>query len=249
VVIESGTGSASLTHALVRAVAPHGHVYTFEFNEARAVAAAREIREHGLSHLCTVTHRDVERSGFPASLAGCCDAAFLDLPGPWKCIPSVARSLRPDGVACSFSPCIEQVQRACEALEKEGFGDAQTVELLGREHDVEARTVRRDVRKAFAVKKKGERGNAKRKRFGGPNGEEAGGGEGGTRDAGADADADAEIVLAHARLATQSHTGYLTFARLTPYVTPEEAEEARAKGAAMRGRGGGGYEYEDELSD
>jgi tRNA (adenine57-N1/adenine58-N1)-methyltransferase len=249
VVIESGTGSASLTHALVRAVAPHGHVYTFEFNEARAVAAAREIHEHGLSHLCTVTHRDVERNGFPASLAGCCDAAFLDLPGPWKCIPSVARSLRPDGVACSFSPCIEQVQRACEALEKEGFGDAQTVELLGREHDVEARTVRRDVRKAFAVKKKGERGNAKRKRFGGPNGEEAGGGEGGTRDAGADADADAEIVLAHARLATQSHTGYLTFARLTPYVTPEEAEEARAKGAAMRGRGGGGYEYEDELSD
>ena len=26
-------------------------------------------------------------------------------------------------------------------------------------------------------------------------------------------------------------------------------EEVRAKGAAMRGRGGGGYEYEDELSD
>ena len=81
------------------------------------------------------------------------------------------------------------------------------------------------MRKAFAVKKKGERGNAKRKRFGGANGEEAGGGEGGTRDAGADADADAEIVLAHARLATQSHTGYLTFARLCLLYTSDAADE------------------------
>lgn len=41
-------------------------------------------------------------------------------------MPSVARSLRPDGVVCSFSPCIEQVQQTCEALEEYGFGDTRT---------------------------------------------------------------------------------------------------------------------------
>ena len=131
VVLESGTGSGSLTHSLIRAVAPTGHVYTFEFNRVRAEAASAEIVDHGLAKFCTVTHRDIEALGFPSELEDRCDAAFLDLPGPWKCIPSVAKCLRPDGVVCSFSPCIEQVQRCCEALEAEGFGDCQTVELLG----------------------------------------------------------------------------------------------------------------------
>ena len=60
----------SLTHSLVRSIAPHGHVYTFEFNEVRAEAAAKEIVEHGLTEQCTVTHRDIEADGFPPSLAG-----------------------------------------------------------------------------------------------------------------------------------------------------------------------------------
>ncbi|KAL6763947.1 S-adenosyl-L-methionine-dependent methyltransferase [Haematococcus lacustris] len=106
VVLESGTGSASLTHSLVRAVAPLGHVHTFEFHSGRAEEAAKELARNGLSPWVTVRQRNIEQDGFPCAML------------------------------CSFSPCIEQVHRTCEALELHGFIDLQTVECLLRMYDV-----------------------------------------------------------------------------------------------------------------
>lgn len=37
---------------------------------------------------------------------------------------------------CSFSPCIEQVQRTCQALVDQGFEEISTLEVLLRVHDV-----------------------------------------------------------------------------------------------------------------
>ena len=68
--------------------------------------------------------RDVQGEGFPLQHHGQADAVFLDLPGPWHVVPSVHESLVPDGRLCSFSPCIEQVQKTCEALSDRGFTGA-----------------------------------------------------------------------------------------------------------------------------
>ncbi|GFP92837.1 tRNA (adenine(58)-n(1))-methyltransferase catalytic subunit trmt61a [Phtheirospermum japonicum] len=60
VVLESGTGSGSLTTSLARAVAPYGHVYMFDFHEQRAVSTREDFVKTGLSSLVTVGVRDVQ---------------------------------------------------------------------------------------------------------------------------------------------------------------------------------------------
>ncbi|KAI5721734.1 hypothetical protein M8J77_025036 [Diaphorina citri] len=136
VVIESGTGSGSLTHSLARAVQKSGHVYTFDFHEDRARLAAEEFSSHGLSQV-TCQHRDVVQNGFGEDLHNKADAVFLDLPHPWLAVESAVKSLKPTGGRfCSFSPCIEQVQRTCESLQNLGFVDINTYECLQKEFSV-----------------------------------------------------------------------------------------------------------------
>ncbi|XP_058750007.1 uncharacterized protein LOC131623024 [Vicia villosa] len=135
VVLESGTGSGSLSTSLARAVAPKGHVYTFDFHEQRAVSARADFERIGISSLVTVGVRDIQGEGFPEEFVGLADAVFLDLPQPWLAIPSAAKMLRPDGTLCSFSPCIEQVQRSCETLQS-NFTDIRTFEVLLRTYEV-----------------------------------------------------------------------------------------------------------------
>ena len=43
-----GTGSASFSHHILRAIAPHGHLYTYEFHKERAEAASKELMLHGM---------------------------------------------------------------------------------------------------------------------------------------------------------------------------------------------------------
>ena len=193
-VLESGTGSGALTHALARAVAPGGRVDTFEFHQGRADAARAEFERHGLADVVQCHVRDVQSNGFgPGAGAGDADAVFLDLPAPWLAVPSAATRLRPDGVLASFSPCVEQVQRTCRALADAGFGPPATHELLLREHRV--------AREALVTDVLGREGKG---------GSGAGGG-GAKRGRGAD-DA-GKTVVARPMDVARGHTGYLTFAR------------------------------------
>ncbi len=82
--LESGTGSGSLTHSLARAVAPIGRVHTFEYHEQRCTQARQEFWDNGLADVVQVEQRDIQLLGFPEELHGKADAVFLDLPGPWE---------------------------------------------------------------------------------------------------------------------------------------------------------------------
>ncbi|KAJ8965036.1 hypothetical protein NQ314_004434 [Rhamnusium bicolor] len=142
IVIESGTGSGSLSHALIRAVKPHGHLYTFDFHEIRAETARDEFEDHGLTSYVTVNNKDVCESGFGDDLNNKADAVFLDLPHPWLVIPHTIKSIKDTGGRlCSFSPCIEQVQKSCLMLLKLGFQEIQTVEVLQTQYAVQQRSL------------------------------------------------------------------------------------------------------------
>ncbi|CAB4058917.1 TRM61 [Lepeophtheirus salmonis] len=112
-VIESGTGSGSLSHALARVTGSDGKLFTFDFHEERAKIAQKEFKSHGLDSVI-VEHRDVCSKGFGLDVLA---------DGPL-------------GRICSFSPCIEQVQKAALSMKEQGFKDIRTIEVLLREFQV-----------------------------------------------------------------------------------------------------------------
>lgn len=116
--------------------------------------------------------------------------------GCTQAVPSVAKCMRPDGRFCSFSPCIEQVQRTCEALERNGFCDIQTLECLLRAWYVQSERLQTNL---------GVAGQAAAM-----DGVATAGAEAGSKGAGSDL---VPTVTAHPDMLARGHTGYLTFAR------------------------------------
>ncbi|KAL2040521.1 hypothetical protein N7G274_006500 [Stereocaulon virgatum] len=166
VLIEAGAGSGSFTHAAARAVyngSPsagveesatkvlrtdgHGKVYSFEFHEQRAQKLKEELIEHGLDSIVKLTHQDVCQDGFhpgstkTSSIAA--NAIFLDLPAPWLALKHLTRSdpsspLDPTAsiYLCTFSPCIEQVQRTITTLRQLGWLEIEMVEIAAKRIEV-----------------------------------------------------------------------------------------------------------------
>ncbi len=170
VLIEAGAGSGSFTHAAARAVYsgfPNGNnndssteeslaqrrgkVWSFEFHEQRAQKLQEEIKEHGLDGIVKLTYRDVCQDGFtpdktPASSIAA-NAIFLDLPAPWLALKHLTRSSPSSSLSkttaihlCTFSPCIEQVQRTITTLRALGWTEIEMVEIAA--HRIEVRRER-----------------------------------------------------------------------------------------------------------
>lgn len=143
IVVESGTGSGSLSHSILRACQPNGFLHTFDINESRVKDATEEFADHGYNDHVRVTHRNICIAGYGDELKSKADACILDLPQTWSAIEHAHAVLKPGGSRlCSFSPCIEQVQRTVQKLNDFKFQDITTLEVLLRPLDVKCQTLK-----------------------------------------------------------------------------------------------------------
>lgn len=140
VIIEAGAGSGSFTHAACRAVYGHGgKVVSFEFHQQRYEKLVTELTDHRLDDIVEFRHRDVCEDGFGGSTYQA-NAVFLDLPAPWLALKHLTRDgpLKRNGAVriCTFSPCIEQVQRTVADLQDLGWIEVEMVEVAAKRLDV-----------------------------------------------------------------------------------------------------------------
>ena len=133
-VVESGTGTGSLTTALAHYVGSTGKVYTYELRSEFQKNAAKNLQRSKLIDNVEMKSGDVTLTGYDERDV---DAVILDLAVPWLVVPHAYASLKPSGVIVSFSPTIDQVVRTTEALRENGFVFIETVECLMRTMQVE----------------------------------------------------------------------------------------------------------------
>ena len=159
--LEAGAGSGSFTHAAARAIfngynggfernSPHedskGKLWSFEFHEQRTQRLTQELAEHGLDDLVELTNRDVCGEGFVPEKSPVSDmkvnAVFLDLPAPWLALKYLSRDttspLDSNDIVhiCTFSPCIEQIQKTILTLRQFGWVEIEMVEISAKRIEV-----------------------------------------------------------------------------------------------------------------
>ncbi len=133
-VVESGTGTGSLTTALAHYVGSRGKVYTYELRPEFQKNAAKNLERSKLIDYVEMKSGDVTIAGYEERDV---DAVILDLAVPWLVVPHAYTALKPSGVLVSFSPTIDQVVRTTETLRENGFVFIETVECLMRTMQVE----------------------------------------------------------------------------------------------------------------
>jgi tRNA (adenine57-N1/adenine58-N1)-methyltransferase len=132
-VVESGTGTGALTTALAHYVKPNGKVYTYELRGEFQKNAEKNLKRSNLLEYVEMKSGDVTTSIEERDV----DAVILDLATPWLVIAHAYEALKPSGILVSFSPTIDQVVKATEALRENNFILIETVECIMRAMQVE----------------------------------------------------------------------------------------------------------------
>jgi tRNA (adenine57-N1/adenine58-N1)-methyltransferase catalytic subunit len=141
-VFESGLGSGALSMTLLRA----GAVITgYELRSDFAARAQANVA--GFLGRSALERYHVElRDAYDGIDGSDLDRVVLDLPEPWRMVKPSEEALRPGGILVSYLPTIGQVSSLRDALDRSGFGMAETIEVLQRTWHVEGQSVRPDHR-------------------------------------------------------------------------------------------------------
>jgi tRNA (adenine57-N1/adenine58-N1)-methyltransferase len=139
-ILEAGVGSGALSMVALRV----GCVVTgYEIREDFAERARLNVVAAVGSELSyRVEVRDVYDGIDEKNL----DRVLLDLPEPWRALPHAEKALRPGGILLAYLPSINQTADLRAALGANGFGLAETIEVLQRSWHIEGRSVRPDHR-------------------------------------------------------------------------------------------------------
>jgi len=127
-VLEAGTGSGALTTALAWMVGESGEVISYDRRADMHELARRNLSRLGLEGRVTFRLRDLSEGLIDQDV----DAIFLDLPRPEASLAHVAQALTNGGVLGCILPTANQVSTLLEAMEAQGFGAIEVVEILLR---------------------------------------------------------------------------------------------------------------------
>lgn len=131
-VVEGGAGSGALTVMLAHAVAPSGHVVSYDVRQDFLGVARENVERAGYEDVVEFREADISEGIEETEVK----AVVLDLPEPWTALPSAKQALRPSGHLASYSPTVEQMRETVLALRERGFADIWSVELLERRMEV-----------------------------------------------------------------------------------------------------------------
>jgi tRNA (adenine57-N1/adenine58-N1)-methyltransferase len=139
-ILEAGVGSGALSMVALRAgCIVAGYELREDFAERARLNVAAAV---GDDTPYRVEVRDVYDGIDEENL----DRVLLDLPEPWRALPHAEKALRPGGILLCYLPSINQTAELRAALGANGFGLAETIEVLQRSWHIEGRSVRPDHR-------------------------------------------------------------------------------------------------------
>ena len=134
VCVDAGTGSGWLAVSLARVCK---HVYSYELRPEFIAIAEKNKQILNLDNI-TFKNQDVFKKIDEKDV----DLVTLDMPSSEKALKNASKALKPGGMVVGYLPHTEQVKKFVDKLNKTGFYDAHTVEVIVRDMLVRKEGVR-----------------------------------------------------------------------------------------------------------